>query len=372
MKKYYELLGVDEKATQEEIKSAYRKLAKQYHPDANKDAGAESKFKEINKAHEILSDPNKRRIYDRGGNVDTFRGFNSYHQEVNLSDFFRSNSRPHPQRGDDIVIDMAVSLEEICNISEPKEIEIEYNRNVSCVDCSGKGTKPGVKLNDCSNCQGQGMVAEVQRSQNGVWQRVSPCPTCEGVGKIIKNEDLCKSCNGKGFLSKKRTQGVEVPLGVETGHARIFDGAGHAGQNAGPSGRLIVRFVVEPHNLFKRVHQDLYMDLNVSYSDIILGASKDIPTIYNKIVSINVPPKTKNGSTIRLKNLGCPLLGDDKRFGSLYLIINYTIPKEEDITEDYIDIINKLKDIEANIPNDRDSEIDKYMEKIKCQLSKKS
>jgi len=374
MKKYYETLGVNEKATSEEIKSAYRKLAKQYHPDVNKEEGAEAKFKKINEAHRVLSDPNKRVAYDRGGNVNTFRGFNSQHRGgMNFSDFFRSaNSKPHPQRGEDIIIDIGISLEEACNTSEPKNIE--YSRRASCKDCSGKGIIPNAELEVCSTCQGQGMVVEVEerRGSNGMFQQIFPCPDCQGIGKIVKDEDLCKSCHGQGHTKEKKTKKIEIPLGIETGQARVYEGLGHAGHNAGPSGRLIVRFIVEGHKIFKRVNQDLYVDINVSYSDIILGASKDIPTIYNKIVSVNIPEKTKNKSTIRLKDLGCPLLENNDQFGSLHLIINYIIPKDENITKDYLDIISKLKEMESNMPNDGDSEIDRYMENIKCQSSKKS
>lgn len=366
----YEVLGVKEDASQDEIKSAYRKLAKQYHPDLNKSPDAEEKMKDINNAYDILSDEHKRQQYDNPNNGFSPFGFSGF----DFSDFFggnrvsrntrssTTNSRNFPQRGENIEADLILTLEEVCSKNLVKKVE--YNKNVCCKSCGGSGLKKDAKSTKCIKCSGRGMIIEqFQVSQNQVMQRMHPCDKCQGSGTIYNKADNCEVCKGKGFSREKVTQEIEVPPGIEFGHALQMDGYGHEGRNKGPCGNLIVRFAVKQHEVFHRVHQDLQSVLSISYSDAILGAKKDFPTIYGNKIEINIPELTPNGTIIKLEGLGCPLLGDENKSGDLYVQINIAIPADNKIvTDEFLTKIKELAKLEKDIIFAGNKKINNYLD----------
>lgn len=373
----YEVLGVKEDASQAEIKSAYRKLVKQYHPDLNKSEEAAEKIKEINNAYEVLSDEQKRSQYDNPG-MNGFSPFNMGGNGFgfNMADLFgggrvrSTNSRNFPQQGQNIEVDLILTLEEVCSKNLIKKVE--YDKNVCCKDCGGSGLKKDAKSTKCIKCSGKGMVIEqVQISQNQVMQSMHPCDKCQGSGTIYNKADNCETCKGRGFTREKVSQEIEVPPGIEFGHALRMGGKGHEGRNKGPCGDLIVKFMVNQHKVFNRVHQDLQASLEIGYSDAILGVKKEFPTIYGKKVEIDIPKLTPNGTIIKLDGLGCPLLGDEDKTGDLYVKVNIAVPIEfldDDnnlVAVEFLENVKKLAEIEKHLIFAENNNIKEYMESIK-------
>ncbi|MBO4939918.1 MAG: molecular chaperone DnaJ [Clostridia bacterium] len=313
-KNYYEILGVDKKATAAEIKSAYRKLAMKYHPDRNQgDAEAAEKFKEINEANETLSDEQKRAAYDyelehpgMGGFGGGFGGFNGGGFE-DISDIFSSffgggfsggRTTAHSAVGEDIQREMSLSF---MDAAKGCKKTFTYTRNEPCSACSGTGAKNGTEYSTCSRCQGKGVVQQVQNTMFGRTIRQSVCPDCDGTGRTIKEK--CPDCKGKGSQRKETTVSMDIPAGVDTGSYMKKKGMGQAAPNGGVPGDLIIVFRVEPHKIFLRDKFDLRIELPISFKTAALGGVVKVPTI-DDTFEFNVPEGTQNGQIFTFRGKG--------------------------------------------------------------------
>ena len=337
---FYEVLGVDRSASADEIKKAYRKLAKKYHPDLNPDdkEGAEAKFKEATEAYEILSDADKKQKYDQfghaafdqtaGGGYGYGGGFNDFDMGDIFSSFFGGGfgggfggSNPNaPRRGRDIAHSIELSFEEACFGAER---EITINHLEKCDECHGSGAKKGTSPTTCPTCRGTGQVRTVQRTILGNMQTSRPCETCGGKGTIIK--EPCQSCAGKGSTRRSKKVKVKIPAGIDNGQQVYVRGEGDAGSNGGPSGDLILNIRVRSHKLFVRQGFDIYCDYPISFVQATLGAEILVPTIDGK-VSYTIPEGTQNGTVFRLKGKGATRLRSTQR-GDQYVTIKVEIPK---------------------------------------------
>lgn len=337
---FYEVLGVDRSASADEIKKAYRKLAKKYHPDLNPDdkEGAEAKFKEATEAYEILSDADKKQKYDQfghaafdqtaGGGYGYGGGFNDFDMGDIFSSFFGGGfgggfggSNPNaPRRGRDIAHSIELSFEEACFGAER---EITINHLEKCDECHGSGAKKGTSPTTCPTCRGTGQVRTVQRTILGNMQTSRPCETCGGKGTIIK--EPCQACAGKGSTRRSKKVKVKIPAGIDNGQQVYVRGEGDAGSNGGPSGDLILNIRVRSHKLFVRQGFDIYCDYPISFVQATLGAEILVPTIDGK-VSYTIPEGTQNGTVFRLKGKGATRLRSTQR-GDQYVTINVEIPK---------------------------------------------
>lgn len=348
-KDYYETLGVSKNATDKEIKSAFRKLAKQYHPDINKEPGAEAKFKEIGEAYSVLGDEQKRKQYDQFGHeaytsgasgaggfggFGGFEGFGGFSgDDIDLSSIFGDlfgggfsssfgggRSKNRPTKGRDSLVRVNLSFEEAvfgCKKSVNLDLDSE------CEACNGKGGSDEVT---CSTCNGRGRVVQQQRTMFGVFQTESTCPDCNGKGKSFKN--VCKKCNGQGHVIKNKTIEVTVPEGVDTGHQLRISGKGAAGYNGGPNGDIYIEFNVKAHPLFERKDCDVYMDVPITITEAVLGCKKEIPTL-NGTVVIDIEAGSQSGDNLRLKGKGIKD-PNRKRYGDLYVVLDVIIPSKLD------------------------------------------
>ncbi len=312
---YYEVLGVDKNASQDDIKKAYRKKAKECHPDLHpNDKEAEARFRELNEANEVLSDPDKRARYDQfgfndpmngGGGFDT-SGFGGFGDMGGFSSIFdqlfggagmggsrRANA---PQQGNDLRYDLRITFEEAVFGCEKS---FEFYRSELCDDCRGSGARPGTSPQTCPTCKGAGQV----RVQGGFMTTIRTCSTCGGTGKVIK--DRCPKCGGSGRVKRKRTATVKVPAGIDNGQTIVMNGQGEPGANGGPNGDLYIVITVRPHKLFRRDGTNLYLDMPISFPTAALGGEIDIPTLKGT-VKYNVPEGTQNGAEFRLRGKGVP------------------------------------------------------------------
>jgi molecular chaperone DnaJ len=343
---YYETLGVPRDASQEDIKKAYRRLAKQYHPDVNKDdPQANEKFKEINEAYEVLSDPQKRAQYDRFGTVgespfggqstadfggyenysDIFDDLNSELRNIFSSFFGGERNRTYaktPTKGADISAAIEVTLEEVLT---GVERELEINRREVCDVCNGSGMEPGTQAEKCPHCNGTGEIRNTRASIFGQMITVTPCPYCRGTGKIITHP--CHQCNGRGILFKKRKVTVKIPPGVEDGTRLRLRGEGEAGSYGGPPGDLFVFVKVKPHPIFRRFGADIQYQTTIDMFDAALGTEIEVPTLEKNRETINIPPGAQFGSQFRLRGKGLPYVNNGGR-GDLIVRINVEIPKK--------------------------------------------
>ena len=359
----YEVLGVSKGASDDEIKKAYRKLVKKYHPDLNPgDKSAEEAMKEVNAAYEILSDPEKKARYDQFGHAGIdptygagqqggFSGFDA--GDIDLGDIFGSffgggfggfggsaygqtRTRSGPQRGRDVEINIEISFEEAVFGCEKT---ISLNRSEVCPDCGGTGAKKGTQPETCPVCHGTGQVRTTQRTAFGVFQSAGPCAHCHGTGKIIK--EPCASCGGTGQIKKKRRITVKVPAGIDNGQTITLRGQGHAGKAGGESGDMYVTVSVRPHKLFKRSGQDVMLEMPVSFSQAALGATLTVPTVDGK-VQYNMPEGTQTGTVFRLKGSGIPKLGGKGR-GDQYVKVNIEVPRN--LTREQKDLLRKFEEV---------------------------
>ncbi len=318
---YYEVLGVSKTATADEIKKAYRSLVKKYHPDVStepKDV-AEAKFKEISEAYEVLSDPEKRSLYDQYGHAGVDGSFGA---GVGGFGGFGRGSRPNaPRQGDSLRYDLEIDMLDVLN---GKEVPITVKHTVSCPDCNGTGGKGG-KTQQCPACNGQGQRQEMRRTMFGNTISVSECPRCNGSGKIPV--DTCTRCNGRGRINKDSKVAINIPKGIEDGMRIRVGGAGDAGYNGGPAGDLYVVVHVKEHRNFERDGADLWMKCDVSYPKLVLGGSITISTIEGKSVEINIAPGTQVDSVLKVPGQGLPEMRHTTR-GNLYVRLGVVIPKK--------------------------------------------
>ena len=334
-KNYYEILGVSKTASEEEIKAAYKKLVKQYHPDLHpNDATAAEKFKEINEANEVLSDKQKRAAYDyelahpgmggMGGGGFSGSGFSGF--GGGFGDIFESifqgfggggAGAPQNREGEDIQIEQRLSF---MDAAKGCVKEIVYQRNEPCASCHGTGAKGGTAYTSCSQCGGTGQTRVTQNTMFGRTIRVGACPACGGTGKIIKEK--CPDCRGKGYLRRETKVTLNIPAGVDTNSYIRKRGFGHAGENGAPAGDLIVVFRVEPHKIFTRKNADLYVELPIPYHTAALGGKVKVPGI-DDTFDYDIPEGTQTGTTFTLRGKG---LKSQYGTGNLYLRVFVEVP----------------------------------------------
>lgn len=349
-KDYYSILGVSKDATADDLKKAYRKLAKQYHPDAQHTEEdkkkAEAKFKEINEAYSVLSDDNKRAQYDRfGSNFEQAgfggSGFGGYSNAYDFSGFggidfdledilgsvfgggFGSSSKKSqgPTRGADIRTNMSLKFEEAA-FGVKKEISI--TRNEKCDSCNGSGAKPGSRVITCDKCGGRGKIQMTQNTIMGAFSTVKTCDKCSGTGKVI--ETPCEKCSGKGIVRKSRKIEINVPAGIDDGQAISLRGEGDAGKKGGPNGDLYVVMKVAPHKYFKRNGFDISANVRVPFTKMALGGDIKIPTLEGEM-EFNIPEGTTTGTKFRVKDQGIPILNGKGR-GNLEFTVDVDVPKK--------------------------------------------
>ena len=314
---YYDRLGLSKDASQDEIKRAYRKLSKKYHPDINKEPGAEEKYKEVQEAYETLSDDQKRAAYDQYGpdgangfgGQGSFGGFDGGAGFGGFEDIFSSffgggaTRNPNaPRQGDDLQYRVNLSFEEAVFGAEK---EIHYNREVTCKTCSGSGAKPGTSPVTCGRCHGHGVINVDTQTPLGMMRRQVTCDVCHGTGQEIK--DPCPTCRGTGREKQSHTVSVKIPAGVETGQQIRLAGQGEAGFNGGPYGDLFVVINVNPSDKFTRDGSTIYYTLNISFVQAALGDTVEVPTVHGNVEMV-IPAGTQTGKTFRLKGKGAPRL----------------------------------------------------------------
>ena len=339
---YYEVLGVSKTASDDEIKRSFRKLAKQYHPDVNKEPGAEEKFKEIGEAYAILSDPQKRKQYDQFGHAafdgasggPGFSGFDA--SDIDLSSIFEDlfggsfggfgfggGSRRNANRatkGRDTLVRVKLTFDEAV-FGCKKSIRVDLN--VECDECNGKG---GFDEYTCSTCGGSGRVISQQQSLFGIIQTQTVCRDCGGTGKTFKRR--CSDCNGTGHVRKNKEIDVTVPEGVDNGYQLRITGKGEAGTNGGPNGDIYLEFQVAEHPLYERDEEDIYLDVPLTITEAALGCKKDVPTLYGT-VSVDFKEGIQSGSKLKLKGKGVKIPGSSRK-GDMFLVINVVTPTKLD------------------------------------------
>lgn len=327
---YYEILGVQRNATAEELKSAFRKMARQYHPDVNKESDAEERFKEINEAYAVLSDDEKRAAYDRYGHAGLngmggMPDFSTMDFSEIFGEFFgfggqsQRRQRNAPRRGADLSYTMQLTFEEsIFGV----EREVEITRDEVCTTCHGSKSEPGSSPTRCATCGGRGEVRQVHQTFLGSMVQVTTCPTCGGSGEMINNP--CHTCRGRGLERKNVRKTITVPGGVDTGTQIRLAGEGQPGINNGPNGNLYLEINVKPHKFFRRKGDDILLDLTINVAQAALGADIEVPTV-DGLNKLTVPAGTQPGKVFNLRNKGAPHLRGSGR-GDQMVTVSVEIP----------------------------------------------
>ena len=344
---YYEVLGVSRQASDSEIKSAYRKLAKKYHPDINPgDKEAEVKFKEASEAYAVLSDADKKRQYDQFGHAAFEGGAGGGGFDVSgmdmgdifgdiFGDFFgggRSRAQSNgPMKGQNVRTTVRITFEEAC-FGIDKEIDITLKEE--CSNCHGTGAKPGTSPETCSKCGGKGQVVFTQQSLFGVVRNVQSCPDCRGTGKIIKSK--CTDCSGTGYVSKRKKISVSIPAGIDNGQCVRIRDKGEPGVNGGSRGDLLVEVLVSRNPLFQRQDRDIYSTAPVTFVQAALGGDVHIKTIDGEVI-YNVKPGTQTDTRVRLRNKGVPSLRNKQVRGDHYVTLVVQVPTQ--LTQEQKDIL---------------------------------
>ncbi len=341
---YYDILGVGRDASDDEIKAAFRKLARQYHPDVSKESDAEEKFKEINEAYGVLSDAEKRARYDRFGKegLGNMGGFHDY--TADFGDLFEElfgsfgfstgrRSRRSPRRGRDLQMQVALKFEEAVFGVEK---EIEFQRDETCSRCGGSGAEPGTSPTRCSTCGGQGEVRQVRQTFLGQMVQTATCPTCNGRGETISSP--CKTCRGGGLERKTVKKKVQIPAGVDSGTQIRLAGEGAPGVYGGPNGSLFLVLDVQPHKFFKRRENDIFLNLDINVAQAVLGAEIEVPTLDGN-EKLKIPAGTQPGKIFQIKGKGVPFLRRSGR-GDQKVIVNVAIPSK--LTKEQRELFEKL------------------------------
>lgn len=360
---FYATLGVDRTASDDDIKKAYRKLAMAYHPDRNGGSKeAEEKFKTLTEAYDVLRDPQKRAVYDRYGEAGLRGGGAGFHH-VDLSealgifmrdfggfggldDLFggRAQSGSNPRSGADVKLTLPLTLAEVAAGVE-KEVKLKVLD--ACDRCGGAGAEPGTRSKSCATCAGHGEVRRAQRSFFGQFVTVAPCPSCHGEGQII--ESPCRKCRGEGRMRAEKSVKVSVPAGVSTGQYMTLRGVGNAGARNGPRGDVHVVFEVADDQRFERDGEDLYTEVLVTYPQLVLGATVEVPTVTGT-VALSVPPATQSGQVFHLRGRGLPRVNAGGT-GDLHVRVQLWTP--EKLSEEEEELIFRLSEIQRSVPTDR-------------------
>ena len=379
---YYEVLGVAKGASDDEIKKAYRKLAKQYHPDLNPgDTAAEAKFKEVNEAYEVLSDKDKRAKYDQFGHagVDPNFGAGGFGGgfdmgDLDLGDLFGSffgggfgggsrRANPNaPKKGASLRANLTLDfLEAVFGC----EKEINLTRSESCDSCHGTGCEPGTTPEVCPDCGGSGTVRTQQRTPFGVMSSTASCPRCHGSGKIIHQP--CKACRGEGQVRKTRKVSVSIPAGIDDGQAVSLRGQGNSGINGGPAGDLLISVSIRPHPKFQREGTSIYLDQPVSFAQATLGCELEIDTVDGK-VKWNLPSGTQPDTTFRLRGKGVPVLNSRGR-GDQFVTVKVQVPTS--LTKEQREALEKFDEVMGGSVPEDDNPIKNFFENREKKKKKK-
>jgi molecular chaperone DnaJ len=344
-KDYYEILGLAKEATDADLKRCYRKLARQYHPDVNKEAGAEEMFKELSEAYAVLSDPQQRAAYDRYGHagLSGFQGGGGYQGGFEgfggLGDIFEAffgrgrdpfqsqrggGSRSRAERGSDLRLDLEVEFRDaIFGI----EREINLQHLEPCETCTGSGLEPGTDVVSCQMCRGSGQIQQHQRTAFGTFTHIATCPKCQGKGNIAENP--CKTCKGAGRSQKKKALKIKIPPGIDSGVRLHVSGEGDAGLSGGPAGDLyiVLHVQADPEGVFEREEQHIYTHASVGYAQASLGDKIEIPTLEGP-TQLEIPAGTQPGTIFTLKNKGVPYLNNSAMRGDLLVTVDVAVPRK--------------------------------------------
>lgn len=376
---YYEVLGLNKSATDDEIKKAYRKLAKKYHPDLNPgDKKAEASFKEVNEAYDVLSDKEKKAKYDRFGHAGVdgngfgdggFGGFGGFGgMDVDLGDIFGSffgggassggtSRRNGPQRGMDIEQRVEISFEEA---AKGTSLDLNISRYENCSECGGSGAKKGTSPETCSVCNGRGTVNTVKRTMLGMMQTQSTCTACGGKGKIIKEK--CSSCGGSGQIRRTKKIKVKIPAGIDHGQTLTLRGEGNRGINGGLSGDVYVTVFIKPDKIFTRNGYDVYCTMPITFIEATLGAEVDVVTLHGKI-KLKIPEGTQNGMSFRLRGEGIDRLRGGGR-GDQYVKVIVEVPKKLNNVQK-----KKLKEFGESLGIENFQQKKSFVDKIKEKMN---
>jgi molecular chaperone DnaJ len=345
---YYDILGVGRNAGDDEVKAAFRRLARQYHPDVNKEEGAEEKFKEVNEAYGVLSDKDKRARYDRFGKEGLGNmggGFHDYTMDGDFADIFEDllrgfgfstggrGSRRSPRRGRDLQMQVTLTFEEAVFGVEK---EIEFEREETCSRCNGNGAEPGTSPVKCSTCNGQGEVRQVRQTFLGQMVQTATCPVCNGRGEMISSP--CKTCRGGGLERKTVNKKVQIPAGVDRGTQIRLAGEGGPGIYGGPHGNLFLVLDVKSHQFFKRRENDILLNLDINVAQAVLGAEIEVPTLDGD-EKLKIPAGTQPGKVFTMKSKGVPYLRRKDR-GDQLVIVNVAVPTK--LTKEQRELFEKL------------------------------
>jgi len=342
---YYDVLGVARGASQDEVKKAFRRLAMQFHPDRNQEAGAEARFKEVNEAYEVLSDPEKRAMYDRFGHAATqggadARGFEGF-GFGGLGDIFdaffggqQSRGQRGPTRGADMRRSVTLTFEEAV-FGVDKDIEIQTAE--ICSVCNGLRAEPGTEPERCTQCNGSGEVRRVQQSIFGQFVNVAACDRCRGEGRVVSSP--CKHCRGTGREKRKRKLSVKIPAGVDNGSQMRLTGEGEIGSQGGPRGNLYLQIAVKEHEFFRRDEDDLLLELELNFAQAGLGDEVSIPTIDGEPHTLRIPAGTQNGEMFVVRGKGVPHLRGGGRGD---MIVRATVVTPKSLTKEQRDLLKQL------------------------------
>lgn len=367
---YYEILGVSKDASKDEIKRAYRKLSKQYHPDINKEPGADEKFKEISEAYEVLSDDTKRAQYDQFGHAganqdfDGFGGFGGFSDagfggfEDILNTFFGGGStrrrNPNaPRQGADLQYTMTLTFEEAVF---GKETDIEIPREEECSTCHGSGAKPGTHPEECPYCHGSGQISTEQNTPFGRIVNRRVCHHCGGTGQVIKHK--CPTCHGTGKVKKRKKIHIKIPAGIDNGQQLRVAGRGEPGINGGPNGDLYIIFQVKEHEFFERDGDDIYCEMPISFVQAALGDEIEVPTLHGK-VKLKIPAGTQTNTKFRLRGKGVKSVRSTTP-GDQHVIVRIVTPTK--LTEKQKQLLREFAEISGKTP---DEQTDTFFEKVK-------